>query len=245
MIFPPVPSPVLRDTKDGYEFVETSDDWNQRCQSLPCFAQIYWPGYATAVVRQRIGGVDAVIQLWKGYCPVFLAAQGVFPGGLGAEVGIYRSAPAEPGVHPQAVAAPRASRPTSTPPKTSLEPPFRLVPEMPAVAVHLVERVSRDIDRTLAGFRDPVSTPSTAGEVWYPAPELATKLWLKLVHPRSTGGGDLFDTPPGFRDRTGYWCNRWMEKESYERYQRAYATPSDPTQYVLHYTIDDVPQHPW
>ena len=36
-----------------------------------------------------------VIQLWKGNCPKFLGFIGIesFPGGIGAEVGVYRRIP--------------------------------------------------------------------------------------------------------------------------------------------------------
>jgi hypothetical protein len=36
--------------------------------------------------------MDVVIQLWKGWCPKFAGIQN-FPGGVGAEVGIYRRIP--------------------------------------------------------------------------------------------------------------------------------------------------------
>jgi hypothetical protein len=243
MILPPVPCPVLRDTRHGHAFVETSDEWNRACQPLPCFASIYWPGYATKVIKQKIGGVDAVVQLWKGLCPTFLMLDGEFPGGFGAEVGIYRLAPEgaeDPANHPQAVAAPARS----ALPRPSMEPPARIASELPGVAAHVVERVSRDIDRTIAGFRHPIERPATAGEVWYPAPELRTKLWFRLVNPKTSPAEEFFQTPPDFRDRTGYWCNRWMEKASYDDYQSTHETPG-PTGYVLEYTIDGESQKPW
>jgi hypothetical protein len=77
---------------NGYSYDETSESWKQMCSSLPCFAAIQWPDYATKVVEDTINGQPVVIQLWKGWCPKFLGLQ-KFPGGTGAEVGVYRRIP--------------------------------------------------------------------------------------------------------------------------------------------------------
>jgi hypothetical protein len=70
----------------GYEYVETSDWLKQVCTLLPCFEALQWPDYASKVVRDVIDGQDVVIQLWKGWCPKIFED---FPGGIGAEVGVY------------------------------------------------------------------------------------------------------------------------------------------------------------
>jgi hypothetical protein len=82
--------PTLQD-KDhrGYDFVETSEWWKTMCEPLPSFAEVWWPDYATKVIEETIGGKPVVIQLWKGWCQRFLGRDD-FPGGIGAEVGIYR-----------------------------------------------------------------------------------------------------------------------------------------------------------
>ena len=72
----------------GYEYVETSEDWKKACLPLPCFAAVWWPDYATKVVEDTIDGQPVVIQLWKGWCQKFLGDDD-FPGGIGAEVGVY------------------------------------------------------------------------------------------------------------------------------------------------------------
>jgi len=79
----------------GYMCDETSETWKILCQQFPCFWALQWPGYATDVIDTTINGQAVVIQLWKGYCPQFLGLLGVtsFPGGYGAEVGIYRRIP--------------------------------------------------------------------------------------------------------------------------------------------------------
>jgi hypothetical protein len=65
------------------------------CESFPCFEALQWPGYATLVIDDVIDGTPIVIQLWKGLCPKFGGLVGLqsFPGGIGAEVGIYRRIP--------------------------------------------------------------------------------------------------------------------------------------------------------
>jgi hypothetical protein len=85
---PTIPS---RDER-GHRYVETSEDWKTMCVELPSFAALAWPGYATKVVPTRIDGQPVVIQLWKGWCPQFLNLA-FMPGGVGAEVGIYRVIP--------------------------------------------------------------------------------------------------------------------------------------------------------
>jgi hypothetical protein len=85
-------SPTKRYTENGFDFDETSDEWKVMCQALPCFAALHWPDYSTKVVEDTINGQRVVIQLWKGYCPQFLNSAN-FPGGVGAEVGIYRRIP--------------------------------------------------------------------------------------------------------------------------------------------------------
>jgi hypothetical protein len=79
----------------GYMCDETSEKWKILCQQFPCFWALQWPGYATDVIDTTIDGQAVVIQLWKGYCPKFLGFFGVttFPGGYGAEVGVYRRIP--------------------------------------------------------------------------------------------------------------------------------------------------------
>jgi hypothetical protein len=71
----------------GYEYVETSEWLKNAVSGLPCSLIMQWPDYATTIVEDRINGEDVVIQLWKGWCPHFFRN---FPGGIGAEVGVYR-----------------------------------------------------------------------------------------------------------------------------------------------------------
>lgn len=73
---------------DGYEYNETDEWWKVACEPLPCFEALAWPGYGTAIIEDVIDGKPVVIQLWKGWCQRFFGS-GNFPGGIGAEVGVY------------------------------------------------------------------------------------------------------------------------------------------------------------
>ncbi len=73
----------------GYHFDGTSPGWDKACESLPCFENLAWPGYRTEVIERQVRGQDVVIQLWKGRCQRFLGLDD-FPGGIGAEVGVYK-----------------------------------------------------------------------------------------------------------------------------------------------------------
>ena len=95
--------PTIRYVREGgYSYNECSESWQAMCRAFPCFRALQWPGYATDVVETTIDGQAVVIQLWKGYCPKFLGFAGInnFPGGVGAEVGIYRRIPGKVRVPP-------------------------------------------------------------------------------------------------------------------------------------------------
>jgi hypothetical protein len=88
-----MPSPTRHYTdKNGYGYVELEDWWKNACLGLPSFANEQWPDYATKAIDQKIRGNDVVVQLWVGWCQKFLGLE-TFPGGIGAEVGIYRRIP--------------------------------------------------------------------------------------------------------------------------------------------------------
>jgi len=86
-------SPTIRySDASGFTYDETSESWKQMCQAFPCFAGLHWPGYSTGVVEDVVDGQPIVIQWWNGWCQKFLGSS-PFPGGIGAEVGIYRRIP--------------------------------------------------------------------------------------------------------------------------------------------------------
>ena len=89
-------APTIRYVKEGgYSYNETAENWKAMCQAFPCFVAMQWPGYASVAVEDVIDGQPVVIQLWKGLCSKFGGFLGLqnFPGGVGAEVGIYRRIP--------------------------------------------------------------------------------------------------------------------------------------------------------
>jgi len=84
----------------GFGYVETSDNWKQMCAAFPCCNALQWPDYATYSFDTVIDQKPVVIQLWKGNCEKLLGLS-QFPGGIGAEVGIYRRIPGK--ARPQAL----------------------------------------------------------------------------------------------------------------------------------------------
>lgn len=176
----------------GFGYVETSEAWKRACAVLPCFSALRWPGYATSVVEDSIGGEPVVIQLWKGWCQKFLELDS-FPGGVGAEVGVYRRIPGR-------------SRPATL---SFLPPPL--------------EKLVLD---ALGSAAD--------DELWWPAPDLATRLSFTLLNP--DGDRPFFAAGP----ETTYWLTRWMDESSYLRWRLAQGlhAPLRPDAYVLRYTVD-------
>ena len=81
----------------GYTFYATSQLWKRICRWLPCMIWLDWPGYSSAFKEVQIGDQVYFVQCWKGWCgdlfqhfPLPKAARKFrFPGGVGAEVGIY------------------------------------------------------------------------------------------------------------------------------------------------------------
>jgi hypothetical protein len=86
-------SPVIEySDARGHKFNETSNFWKTACQGLPCFSGLQWPDYRTIAFDDTIDGTPVVIQVWKGWCQKFLGLE-QFPGGIGAEVGVYHRIP--------------------------------------------------------------------------------------------------------------------------------------------------------
>ncbi len=236
--------PVMRDSIDGLKYNETSDEWNTMCESFPCFADMYFPGYATTCRDTTIKGKHVVIQLWKGACPELLQISS-FPGGIGGEVGIYeRRAPPESSGGPDSI-------------KNAKGPLPKAVATAKKIAPALAKPLS-NIDRHLHQQRHPFESPDEGdgfqpGDLWYPA-KFGWTLHLRLIHPRASTSPEnikagfeetFFETPANFRDRTGYWCNRWMVRDSYNRYKSKHKVPWRATDFILEYTIDGVKQPRW
>lgn len=100
----PTPDNVIETRKNGYDYVEVSEVWTGFCSDFPCGNWVRIPGKYTEAHRYdvEIPGIGKVIvQLWKGECPRFSDNfdterlkkwnfGGKYPGGIGAEVGVYR-----------------------------------------------------------------------------------------------------------------------------------------------------------
>jgi hypothetical protein len=180
---------------------ETSESWKAMCLAFPCFEALQWPGYASAVVEDVIDGQPVVIQLWKGLCPKFAGPFGVqsFPGGVGAEVGIYRRIPGR-------------AAPTS----------FPGLPQL--------------------GWAQKLLNMAGAGagvDLWWPAPELTTKIEFQLINPIS--GDVVFSAGP----ETSYWLTKWMDETDYQQFKLDHAVPSAYTDFVLKYKINGKTYHSW
>ncbi|MBN2341869.1 MAG: hypothetical protein JXR45_10275 [Deltaproteobacteria bacterium] len=84
---------------DG-DLITVSKSWKRFCWVLPCSSVLHWPGYSTSVLKTKIENETVYIQVWKGYCQRFADWSWVpksmrynFPGGYGAEVGVYYKDP--------------------------------------------------------------------------------------------------------------------------------------------------------
>lgn len=65
--------------------------WAKQCELLPCFRGVAWPGYAEEIICDvSLPGTQhkVIVHLWKGICQKF-GNSSDFPGGFGAEVGVY------------------------------------------------------------------------------------------------------------------------------------------------------------
>jgi hypothetical protein len=189
----------------GYEYVETSEWLKNAVSGLPCSLLMQWPDYATKIVLDKINGEDVVIQLWKGWCPHPFPN---FPGGIGAEVGIYRRVLGK-------------VAPTNFPPPSTIPMAMSL----------------------LAGS---VMNFGNAN-LWWPFPELGAEITYTLTNP--VNNKIFYDAGP----QTTYWLAKWMDNDSYARYQRDQGvrspglptwwpgnslTPRMTSSYVLDYTIN-------
>jgi hypothetical protein len=170
----------------GYEFVAISDSWKRMCLDLPCSKRVVIPGlYKQQFLHTQINGQDCVIQAWKGHCP-----QGYreMPGGIGGEVGIYRTIKGKK--VPDELAIPRLE-------------------EFPLVVRPVVKMLASRI------IKEFVQGAEANAEWWWPHPELNAKIEMRLVSPDHKT--ELFSAEP-FEKAGGYWMSRWMTYDSYARF---------------------------
>lgn len=83
----------VQEWTDGCGLVHNriSPYWAKQCEVLPCFKGVTWKGYAEKIRKDvPLPGTPhkVIVHLWKGHCNKF-PLRSDYPGGYGAEVGIY------------------------------------------------------------------------------------------------------------------------------------------------------------
>jgi hypothetical protein len=216
---------INTDTTDGLDYVETSQNWKNICSPLPCFAEMWWPGYLTTVIKTTLGGQPVVIQLWKGWCQRLGARWANFPGGMGAEVGIYHKVTDDDS---QTVLFQK--------PATKIDQGLhQFRDKLSQVSQKTpLQKITPFLPRHDRPHGDP------EGEVWYPIQKPYPWLNFKLVNPYT--GQEFFRTS----SQNTYWLTRWMAPDSYRnKYKNEHSTPPFAENYVLHYTINGKSYPPW
>jgi hypothetical protein len=75
---------------------------------------------------------------------------------------------------------------------------------------------------------------------WYPAYEIPLKMRFQLVDPDS--GEIIFST----KEKSGYWCTEWMEKDAYHAWEKCRKGGSiNATHLTVEYWINDGEKHVW
>jgi len=221
---------IVTDYKDGYEFIETSSNWKQICSTLPCFTQCWWADYLTAVVPAEISisgkKKNVIIQLWKGWCQRFGGHPADdFPGGIGAEVGVY-----------EIVDAAEASngaggsywfyKPSEVIDRTTFVVRRELTAAAPLLSVALPRRQML------------VANSLPPGTVWYPVGRPYPWISFHLTFREKT----FFTAEP----QHTYWRTRWMDPTDYHsKYAKKHDTPILASQYTLHYKVAGHTFQPW
>lgn len=170
----------------GFDFVAISDSWKRMCLDLPCSKRVQVPlVYKQQFLHTKIDGHDCVIQAWKGNCP-----QGYreLPGGIGGEVGIYRTIKGKQ--IPDELAIPRLD-------------------SFPVIARPIVKKIVSKI------LKEAVELAEANTEWWWPFPELNVPIEMRLMYPDHKV--ELFDANP-VEPAGGYWMSRWMSYDSHQRF---------------------------
>jgi hypothetical protein len=224
---------IVTDEQDGYEFIETSPNWKRICSALPCSTQDWWADYVTTYLPTTLvlGGQprQVIIQLWKGWCQR-LGGRKVngFPGGIGAEVGIY-----------QIVSASDASNGFSgshwiygpTKDANAVVSSVRQSASQLVQSNSMLNGLTSNLPRRQCPYTDP-------NVVWYPIP----RPWPRLQFSLSYSGNLFFQT----KTEETYWLTRWMDPTDYHsRYKKNHPTPECAANYTLHYSVNGIPYSSW
>jgi hypothetical protein len=211
---------VFADSDDrGYNYVQVSEWLQDLASHFPCTLAMEWPGYDTEIIEDRIDGQDIVIQLWKGWCPRAFDAN--TPGGVGAEVGIYRRMPGRPRPDDSTV-----SNWLTNAANTLFRGAFDVLNVLqPAINLGLGLFQTQNLDHL------------DDEDLWWPAPDLRTRLESTFIN--SLTGEPFFHAGPV----TSYWLPKWMNNSSYGRYRNDVGVDKtkdllETTDYWLDYTIN-------
>ena len=221
------PSDISYDAS-GYLCDETSTFWKTVCAVLPCNREMAWTGYETVCLPVTTkAGKQVVIQCWKGYCEDAVPTMAIpgfqtlsFPGGQGAEVGVYEVDDA------------KSYPPSADDIVSGIAADF---PEVPLLALAAYRKgVGAWLDHL--GF-----FASSHGSHWWPAEDA-------VVTPVSFTMKDRYHGDPLIDSYTTqtYWTCKWMHPLSYAQWtidwmsrHKTFRAPL-PTDFDLELTFDGV-----
>jgi len=98
----------------------------------------------------------------------------------------------------------------------------------------LEQLIALGVPQALAALIVAGIAPLTDDQLWWAFPELNTRVEFTLTNPATSQ--TFFTAGP----ETTYWLNKWMDDDSYEKYQNDQGgqTPGSPTDYLLDYSIN-------
>jgi len=159
----------------------------------------------------QINGKAVVLQLWMGWCQRFLGMDGM-PGGVGAEVGVYRRIPGQF--------------------QTFLSQ-FGLTDQLRQKFIAFLRK--KFGGAIPLGYFDTAFFQLTDSVLWWPFPELNTSIQYTLTN-RATQAV-FFEAGP----ETTYWLCKWMMPTDYDSYALAHQAPPrtiPPTQSIADWQLD-------
>jgi len=224
----PDKTPAVRTIEGPYTYFATSPWWNKLCRRLPCLLWLDWPAYANAVKVVTVGQQTIIIHCWKGWCLQFLPGlfrllPGInFPGGIGAEVGIYTfEKPAEDAFFPR-----REPEPTAAP-----------EPERDRWWERAWDAIRDSFTRARAHAKSPLRF-----RLWWPASSEV----LESIGPVSFSLYNRHSGDALIKDyeTASYWTCKWMKRRSFHSWRadrsgsiRKWRRPED---FELRFTVAGV-----
>lgn len=219
------PSDITTDA-NGYRYDETSTFWKTVCSDLPCNREMAWTGYETTELRVTTkSGKNVVIQCWKGFCADAVPPLPIpgfqtlwFPGGQGAEVGVYEVDDAK-----------------SYPPSAG-DIIAGIEADLPGVPLLALAAYWKGVGAWLnhLGY-----FPSSSEKHWWPAPDAVVSEVSFTLKDRFHGDV-LIDS---YSTQT-YWTCKWMHPLSYASWTLTWMKNHDtfraplPTDFDLEFTFD-------